>query len=231
MTTTETSVTLRMPNAVLWLLAIGCGAVGFGLGFLVKPLVQWILDAVGDAPGPLRVAAALPTAWTVPVLTVVGLLAGAWLAATAQKESLMLTVNTGGIGLRQVGADHYVPRDSIAAVFLDGKELVLLDAETKQLARNKASDLSKTALQAAFERFDYPWKGTGDPHEQDFQRWTDGHPDLDEQANQLLRSRARALQDKQPGAAADLADRLQSIGVVLRDKNGTQQYRRIPPTG
>ncbi|PKW13168.1 YqeB family protein [Saccharopolyspora spinosa] len=231
MTTTETSVTLRMPNVILWLLGIGGGAAGFGLGFLAKPLVQWILDAVGDAPGPLRVAAALPTVWAVPALTVVGLLAGVWLAATARQESLVLTVGTGGIGLRQDGADRYAPRDSIAAVFLDGKELVLLDGETKQITRNKASDLSKRELQAAFESYGYPWTGFGDPREPEFQRWTDSHPNLDEEANQLLRTRARALQDKQPGAAADLADRLQSIGVVLRDRDGTQQYRRIPPTG
>lgn len=130
-----------------------------------------------------------------------------------------------------VTTTDYVPRDSIAAVFLDGKELVLLDAETKQITRNRASDLSKTELQAAFERYGYPWTGIADPHEPEFQRWTDGHPNLDEKANKLLRTRARALQDEQPGAAADLADRLQSIEVVLRDRDGNQQYRRIPPTG
>ncbi|MEV0699355.1 hypothetical protein AB0I53_15755 [Saccharopolyspora sp. NPDC050389] len=226
MTTTETSVTLRMSNAVLWLLGIGCGAAGFGLGFLVKPVVEWIVDAVGDAPGPLRLAAALPTVWAVPVLTLVGLLIGAWLASMAQKESLVLTVNAACVGLRQDGADRHIPRDAIASVFLDGKELVLLDARTKQIARHKASDLSKTNVRATLERFGYPWAGMSDPHEQEFQRWTDGHPDLDEHANGLLRARARALTDKQAGAAADLADQLQAVGVVLRDRDGAQQYRR-----
>ncbi|MEV0089248.1 hypothetical protein [Saccharopolyspora sp. NPDC050642] len=227
MTTTETSVTLRISNVVLWLLGTGCGAAGFGLGFLVKPVVEWIVDAVGDAPGPLRLAAALPTVWAVPVLTLVGLLIGAWLASMAQKEALALTVNAACVGLRQDGADRHIPRDAIGSVFLDGKELVFLDAQTKQIARHKASDLSKTAVRTTFERFGYPWAGMSDPHEQEFQRWADGQPGLDEHANGLLRARSRALTDKQAGAAADLADQLQAAGVVLRDRDDAQQYRQI----
>ena len=34
-----------------------------------------LVDVFGDAPGPLRLAAALPTAWAVPVLTAAGLAA------------------------------------------------------------------------------------------------------------------------------------------------------------
>ncbi|KAA5829151.1 hypothetical protein ABT337_25385 [Saccharopolyspora hirsuta] len=228
MTTTDPSTTLRMPDAVLWALGIGGGALGLGLGFLVKPLVNWIIDLIGDAPGPLRLAATLPTAWAVPVLAVVGLLAGAWLAAEAKKESLELTVDPAGVRLKQDSAERYLRRDQIDAVFQDRKDLVFLDATTRQLARHKSSDLSKDEIRAAFERFGYPWAGEADPHESEFRKWLDGHPDLDEKTNGLLRARSRALADKQHGAAADLADQLQALGVVLRDRDDTQQYRRIP---
>ncbi|MGP4017351.1 YqeB family protein [Saccharopolyspora sp. 5N708] len=228
MTTTDSSTTLRMSSAVLWVLRIGCGTLGLGLGFLVKPLVQWFIDLLGEAPGPLRLAATLPTAWAVPVLAVVGLVAGSWLAAEAQKESLELTIDEAGVRLKQNGAERYLHRAEIDAVFQDRKDLVFLDATTRQLARHKSSDLSKTKVRAAFERLGYPWAGTSDPHENEFSKWLDGHPGLDDQANALFRARARALTDKQRGAAADLADQLQAIGVVLRDREETQQYRRIP---
>ncbi|RKT84757.1 hypothetical protein SAMN05421805_12516 [Saccharopolyspora antimicrobica] len=222
------STTLRLQSSVLWALGIGCGALGLGLGFLVKPLVNWIVDLIGDAPGPLRLAAELPTVWAVPVLTVVGLLGGAWLAVEAKKEALELTVDPAGVHLKQDGAERYLQRDRIDAVFQDGKELVFLDATTRQLARHKSSDLSKTQVRETFERYGYPWAGAADPRENEFRKWVDGQPGLDEEANGLLRSRARALTDKQRGAAADLADQLQAIGVVLRDRDDTQQYRRIP---
>ncbi|MDA3644938.1 hypothetical protein LZ318_03850 [Saccharopolyspora indica] len=235
MTTTENSgetgqstTTLRLQSSVLWALVIGCGALGLGLGFLVKPLVNWIVELIGEAPGPLLLAAELPTVWAVPVLAVVGLLAGAWLAAEAKKEALEVTVDPAGVHLKQDGAERYLQRDRIDAVFQDGKELVFLDATTRQLARHKSSDLSKAQVREAFERCGYPWAGAADPHENEFRKWLDGQPGLDEEANGLLRARSRALTDKQRGAAADLADQLQAIGVVLRDRDNTQQYRRIP---
>lgn len=227
MTTTESSTTLRLSDTGLWTLAIGCGALGAGLSFLVKPLVNWIIGLIGDAPGPLRLAAALPTAWAVPVLTVVGLLAGALLAAQAKKEALELTVDPVGVHLKQDGAERYLQRDQIDAVFQDGKDLVFLDATTRQLARHKSSDLSKPQIREAFERFGYAWAGMTDPHENEFRKWLDGQPGLDDEANALLRARSRALSDKQRGAAADLADQLQAIGIVLRDRDDIQQYRRI----
>ncbi|MER5393543.1 hypothetical protein [Saccharopolyspora sp. NPDC002686] len=220
--------TVRIPSAVLWALTIGGAILGAALGFLVKPLVNWIIDLIGDAPGPLRLAAALPTAWAIPVLAVVGLGVGAWLAAEAKKDSLELTVRQEGVELKQGGTERYLRREDVDAVFQDGKDLVLLDATTRQLARHKSSDLPKDQVKAAFEHFGYPWAGASDPHEDDFRKWLDGHPDLDEETNALLRARSRALTDKQHGAAADLTDQLQARGVVLRDRAGTQQYRQIP---
>lgn len=222
------SVTLRMPDTVLWLLRIGITVLGLVLGLLVKPLFNWITDLVGDAPGPLRVAAALPTGWAIAALTAAGAVVGWWVARVARKESLLLTVDGDSVRLSQDGADRYLAREDVGEVFRDGKELVLLDRRTKELARHDASDLNATDVRAAFERFDYPWRGAGDPHEAEFRRWVDGHPDLDEHGNQLMRARARALADKQPGTAANLADDLSAAGIVVRDRKGSQQYRHLP---
>lgn len=224
----RSAVTLSMPDSVLWLLRLGITALGFVLGLLVKPLFNWITDLAGGAPGPLRLAAALPTGWAIAVLTLAGAVAGWWVARAARKESLLLTVDGESVRLSQDGADRYLAREDVGEVFRDGKELVLLGKGTKPLARHDASDLKAAAVQTAFERFGYPWRGPADPHEGEFRRWVDGHPDLDEQLNQLMRARARALADKQPGTAAHLADELAASGIVVRDRKGSQQYRHLP---
>jgi hypothetical protein len=222
------TVSLRMSTGVLWFLRIAATAVGVALGFGVKPLTQWLVGMFDSAPGPLRAAAALPTAVAVPVLAVVGVVAGAWLAHVALKESLKLTVTTRHVRLDQNAAERHIPREQIAEVFLDAKkDLVLLDARTTELARNKATDLNADDIAKAFTGLRYPWRGTTDPYETSFQSWVDGHPDLTETRNQLLRDRARALTDKKTGAAAEFADRLQAAGVVVRDRDGAQQYRLV----
>lgn len=226
MTTTESRpVTLRMSEGWPWLFRIGTPVVGFGLGFAVGPLVRWLLVTVDTAPGPLRILAQLPTGWTVVVTTLAGAAAGLWLAVHARREGLELTVDRDHVGLSQDGDEGYLTRAEIDAVFRDGADLVLLDARTTELARSKASDLSWARVQDAFERFGYPWCGAADPHDAQFRRWVDGHPDLDAAAHDLLRRRARALTDDRSGAAGEARDRLRDHGIVVRDRDGAQQYR------
>ncbi|TCP43859.1 hypothetical protein EV191_12013 [Tamaricihabitans halophyticus] len=228
MSSPETSITIRMPNWVHWLLVLGAAAAGLVLGLLVKPFVRWIVDLIGEAPGPLRVAAELPVGWAVLVLTVVGALIGVWLSAEAAKESLVVTIGPTDVQLNQDGNARYLAKADIGEVFYDRKELVFLDADTRELARNKATDLNREVLRESIERFGYPWRGASDPREQEFQQWVDGRPDLVEEQQRLLRSRARALRDKQRGTAAELAEQLQEAGVVVRDRAEAQEYRKLP---
>ncbi|SFP73970.1 hypothetical protein SAMN05421810_103263 [Amycolatopsis arida] len=228
MTTSTDAVTVRMPAVYRWILALGATALGVALGFLVKPITTWLVDLVGSAPGPLRLAANLPPIWAVLVLTVVGAVAGLWLAHQAQVESLEVTVRPEDVRLAQNGAVRHVARAAIGEVFLDRRDLVLLDRRTGELARNKASDLDRDEIATAFERLGYPWRGGADPHEHEFRQWADGAPDLPEEAHALLRARARARTDKQAGRVAELTDELRDAGVVVRDRDGAQQYRPMP---
>lgn len=224
-TTDQHAVTLRVSAAWPWLFRIGLPIVGFGLGFVVAPLVRWLLSTVDAAPGPLRILAQLPTGWAVLVTTLIGVGVGLWLAAETRKEALALTVDHDHVGLTQAGDELYLSRDRIDAVFRDRSDLVLLDAGSTELARNKASDLPWSQIQEAFERFGYPWRGLTDPHDAQFRRWVDGHPDLDATAHDLLRRRARALKDERSGDAGDALDQLRGHGIVVRDRDRDQQYR------
>lgn len=225
-TTDHHTATVRMPTTWLWLLRLGGAALGCAAAFGTPPLANWLLDLTGSAPAPLRIAAQLPTTWAVPVLTLLGAATGTWLAATARRESPVVTVHRDHIAVHHDDTALHLRRDRTTAVFTDGRDLVVLDHDGGEIARVQATDLPTRGLREAFERFDYPWRGTTDPHEADFTRWIDGTPDLDPATHTLLRTRHRALADKKPGAAAEALDELRAKGIAVRDRNGTQQYRR-----
>lgn len=225
-TTDHDAVTVRMPTTWLWLLRLGGAALGCGAAFGTAPLANWLLDLTGSAPAPLRLAAQLPTSWALPVLTLLGAAAGTWLAATARKETPVVTVHRDHLAVHENGTALHLRHDQTAAVFTDGRDLVVLDHDTSELARVRATDLPTRGLREAFERFGYPWRGTTDPHEAEFTPWVDGTPDLDAAAHALLRTRHRALADKKAGAAADALDQLRAKGIAVRDRDGAQQYRR-----
>lgn len=224
------SVTVRIPHGWLWGLRLVGAALGVGAAFAVGPIVDWLIGLVGTAPGPLRVVARIPLPWAVPVLAVAGTLLGALIGYTWQKENSVVTVDSGAIVVRHQDSSVHIRRDQIAAVFTDGQELVILDPAGRPLSRTKADEVLVGPLRSAFETFGYPWLGTSDPHETDYITWVDRSPDLDEPTHALLRARHRALADKRPGEAAQALDALHAQGLVIRDRAGTQQYRRARAT-
>ncbi|MGH3446007.1 MAG: YqeB family protein [Nocardioidaceae bacterium] len=217
-----------MPVGWLWLFRLGCPAVGFGLGFAIHPVVRWAVGTLSFAPGPLRLAAGIPTPWLVPILTAVGIGVGYWIAAEAERDSLTLTVDDDSLVAEHRGTERYIQRSQIASIFTDPKDLVVLDPDGREIFRGPATDLPSDILAATLRRHDYPWHGTHDPHEADYQRWIDGHPDLGHWTNALLRARRNALGSDNGIEADEIHAQLPDRGIVVRDRNKRQQYRRLP---
>lgn len=227
MTQTLASDRVRMPSLWLWLLRLGGGAVGLVLGFAVRPFARWAVDTLPVDLGPLELVAAVPQAWLVPILTAVGFAVGSWLAYEARNESLTVTVSDDGLLLEHHDVERFVPRSSIAALFTDPADLVILDANEREIFRADATDLPVEHLAAALRRHDHPWRGTRDPHEDAYRRWIDGDPDLDPHAHALLLERHRALASDRTAETEDLHAALQERGLVVRDRDGRQQVRRL----
>ncbi len=225
--TSATPDRVSMPVRYLWLLRLAGPAVGFGLGFAVEPLVRWATSTLHTAPTPLRLAAETPTPWLVPILTVIGAGAGYWLAEQAERDSLTVTVRADSLVTAHRDTERYIQRAHVGSVFTDPKDLVVLDPDGRETFRAPATDLPANRLATTLRRHGYPWHGTRDPHEADYQRWIDGHPDLDEQTNALLRARREALGSKNHTEASKIHTQLQDNGIVVRDRNKTQQYRRL----
>lgn len=200
-------------------------AVGLGVAFAVGPVVAWLLEMVDGAPAPLRLLDQLPLGWAIALLVLAGALAGWYVFLGWGREVGEVTVDAQRVVIAGSTGSVSFARAEIADIFLDKDELVLLDARSRELSRTTSDSAVAHRLAAAFEQFDYPWRGTGDPHE--FSAWVDRSPDLDAPAHELLRRRRRALADGRTGVAEEARDELLDLGIVVRDRGGRQEYRRV----
>jgi hypothetical protein len=222
----DPSSTVRLSAVWSWVLPALGAVAGFGLGFLVRPAFGWVTAQFDSAPGPLRIAALLPTGWAVAALAIAGVAGGVWLATEWRAGSLMLAVDETGVRLSQDDRDRFVAAEDLAAALRDGPDLVLLNRDGGELSRNRVDDLSTSKVRRALEAIGCRWI-EGNPIDPQFQRWVDGDPGLPKALNDLLRVRSGAVADGQSGMVYTVTEQLRSAGVAIRDRGGVQEYRTV----
>jgi hypothetical protein len=206
------------------LLWVGFPLVGAALGLVLKLIAEWVATLTwAPLQGPFELIASIrePYAWMGAL--VVGGVAGLAFSYLAAKDSLAVTVSGEGVAFDRGGTAREVPRVGLTAVFLDGKQLVLLGSRTEELARER-SDLSRRELREAFVAQGYPWLDE-DPHRAEFRRWVPDLPGLPAGADALLKARAKALAKWDGNDAAELRAELVRLGVVVRDEKKRQFVR------
>lgn len=203
--------------------------IGLATAFIVGPVVAWLLNQIGDAPGPLRLAALLPLAWAIPVLMIIGAVVGVVLLAQWHEEAGTVRVDARGITVEHKTGRQRVARERVGEVFTDGVDLVIVDEVGRELLRNRTDDELAAQLGRVLERYSYPYVGTRDPREEHFVAWADGEDALDAESEGLLRDRHRAQLDNQTGRMQQLADQLSERDIVVRDRKDGQQYRVTGP--
>ncbi|MFI9639393.1 hypothetical protein ACIG87_04880 [Micromonospora sp. NPDC051925] len=201
------------------------------LGAAAGGLLPLVADGVAGLPwapvqGWFELVAGLPYRRALVGGVLLGVLAGLLVAHVGTRERLIVSVDRGGARLRRDGADRDLARQPVTAVFTDRKELVLLGPDGAELARER-SDLSRRRLRDAFREHGWPWQDA-DPHRDAYRRWVDGLPDLPPGADPLLRARQRAVDADRQGDARELRDELARLGVVVRDEDRRQYWRRVP---
>jgi len=168
----------------------------------------------------------------VAILVVAGLVAGVLLAAAALEDSLKVTVTDSEVRFLKNTKTTIVPRDRVHVAFLDGKDLVLQDASSRELAREKHDQLKSEASRfpAAFRAHGYTWSDDGDPQRDAFSRWVEDSPRLPGAVNALLKARAKALAagDKGKTDVRELREEVAKLGYVVRDEESRQYWRRLP---
>ncbi|NYE50528.1 hypothetical protein HDA32_005648 [Spinactinospora alkalitolerans] len=218
----------RGERALVW---AGFPLAGAALGWLVKAVAGWAASLPWTPfQGPLELIASFPEPQATVGCLVLGLVGGLVVALLAEDDHMAVTVDDDRVTVARGSSSRDVRRASIEAVFLDGKQLVLLGRETEELVR-QGGDIDTGRLERAFLAHGYPWCADGDPHGADYRRWVPDLPDLSPGAHALLKARARALKKKDRADAELLRAELAELGIVLRDRDGRQYWRRTgrPP--
>jgi hypothetical protein len=191
--------------------------------WLLKLLANWAVTwSWTPFRGPVELIDSVPE----PVATLgalgIGLVGGLVLSLMAHGDRLGVTVSPERVRLLGDEYDASFDRADISAVFVDRGQLVLLDADTCELAR-RPSELDVTALADVFSRNGYPWQD-GDPHADEYRRWVPGMEGLPTGANALLTARAKDLSSDD---AKELRAELVRLGVIVRDLKGKQYWRLV----
>jgi hypothetical protein len=203
----------------------GLPLVGGLLGYFLPRIADW---AAAQRWVPWKGLFELVSGWDVwwaqVIMVAVGLVAGLVLGAIAMDDSLRITVTNHDVELLKNEKTTVVARDKVAAVFLDGKELVIQDRDSAELAREKHDQLKgdTAKIGAAFRAHGYPWSDDGDPYADRFRRWVEDDPELPPAVNAVLRARAKASE------AVDLRElrtEIAKLGYVVRDKDKKQYWR------
>ncbi|MBB6351652.1 hypothetical protein FHU36_008235 [Nonomuraea muscovyensis] len=211
-------------RAFFWL---GAPVLGAGAGWLLKLLVGWV-SSLPWTPfeGPLRLIKSIPpTPLTIGAVTV-GVVAGLLLALVAEHYYVKVTVGADEVAVACRDSRREVARSAVAGVFHDAKHLVILGHDTGELVRQGGDLPSRERLADAFLAHGYLWLADGDPYEEDFQRWVEGHPGLSAAAHAILKARTRALEKGDAEDAEELRLELAKLGVVVREEKKRQWWRR-----
>jgi hypothetical protein len=214
-------------NGLWWVV---CGLLGAGAGWLLRLIAGWVAS-LRWAPmqGPFKLLASLPDPQATIGAVAIGAAGGLALAYQGYRESLAVTVSPHRVRLARTGVATTLGRQSVNAAFVDRRQLVLQGPAGEELAR-EPSDLDAGRLRDAFVRHGYPWYDR-DPFEADYRRWVPDTPDLPAAANALFAARQRALARKDRDDAAELRAELARLGIVVRDEQQRQYWRRLPAPG
>jgi hypothetical protein len=204
----------------------GFPVAGGGGGAGLAALAGWIVSLPWfPYQGPFRLVDSLADAQAMIGGGALGVLAGLTLAFLAERDYVKVTVDEDEVTVVKADVPRTLRRDEIQAVFLDGKQLVLLGTAGEELVR-ESGDLDAKRLPEAFRARGYPWHD-GDPYRDEYRRWVEDLPDLPDTANVILKARQKALDSGDKADAAQLRQELARLGIVVTDDGKRQFWRRI----
>jgi hypothetical protein len=224
---------LAPPLADRLVIFIGIPGLAVLLGLLLPPFARWLLGLSHGLPvrPVFRFIGAADRPWEIAINLVIWLLVGLAVARSAASDSTKVTVGDADVRLDQDNRldqdkrTRTVRRADAVAVFLDGKKLVILDHESRQLVRDPVQ-LSGAVVARAFKDHGYPWQDA-DPYADLYRRWVADSPELPTAANAVLAARETALKKKARRDVRDLQEAVEKLGYAVREEGSRQYWRPL----
>lgn len=211
----------KTDKVILWL---GFPLLGLVLGWFLPSIAKWT-STLPWIPfqGPLNLIASYNGAWVGFITMILGFLAGIMVTIFSFHESLEITIYDEKVKLKLRDDETILKKEDISIVFIDGKQLVLLGNDEKELFRYK-QELNRNTVGAAFLKHNYLWSDAA-PFNEDYKKWILDCPDLSPSANALLKARKVAIEDGNDEEVFQLAKELWKLRVSVKEKNKSQYYR------
>ena len=214
-----------LDNGERVLVLIGFPLIGALVGWVIQPIARWASDVDPIPFGRVTEAiASWHSVWATIVPIAVGVAAGLAFALYVLHDAASVVIGARTLKLTRGDKSATFDRDEIDAIFVDAKQLVLLDQRTAELAR-ESFDSHADRLAAELRQRRYPWFD-GDPYAASYRRWLDGAPELSYSEHFVLRTREKALENDDKDDLADLRRELTRLGLVIRDEGHRQYWRR-----
>ncbi|MEU6768486.1 hypothetical protein ABZ916_39010 [Streptomyces sp. NPDC046853] len=222
----DRTTVLGYPRRDLLTIVIGMPLLSLLLGLALPPLARWLSKSpVLPWRDPIEFAGSLDKPWQTAIAVGLGLVAGLLIAVTEMAETLKLKLTNQELAVEQHERTRTIERARVSAVFLDGKNLVVLDETSRQFTRG-VHEAAAPVLAEAFRSHGYPWRDS-DPHASLFSRWIPGAPGLPAEAHAVLAARKVALKSKAGEDVRDLGETMQGLGYVVRDEGKDQYWRPL----
>ncbi|QVY61862.1 YqeB family protein [Cytobacillus gottheilii] len=217
---------------------LGLSAVDKTFLIIIPPvigaLVGWFIPVIADWTARIPImpfgavldwVASLEGRWVSAAAALLGILAGIIFIVYVFNETLKINVTDAKVKLCIHKVVKQIDRDMISAIYMDGKDLVILSHKGKEIFREQ-SESKKEWVSKVFRQHLYPWKDH-DPFASRYQRWVANHPQFPQDVNALLSARERAMQEEEAEEAKVLRKDLAELGVVIHDENKRQYVRMI----
>jgi hypothetical protein len=218
---------LRMPLGERIVIFLAVPVVGLAIGLVLPFVARWALALpVGLPMRPVfRVVGAIDHPWEIAVNLALWLVLGLLVVRSAMAESARVTVTGTEIRLGRGDRSRTVARADIEAAFAEGKRLVALDRESRQLV-NEPVQAPMAAVADALRARGYPWRDD-DPYGGLYRRWWTDTPELPEAVNKVLAARELALRRKAAGEVRELTEAVQRLGFAVREEGPRQYWRPL----
>ncbi|KGL41158.1 DUF308 domain-containing protein [Listeria sp. SHR_NRA_18] len=199
--------------------------IGLILGFFIPDIAKWAVSLPWiPLKGPFELIVSIRETWIIFVTTGFGIVAGIWLSIMAFHESLMMDIGDGDVKLTISGVESIFPKARISMVFLDKKQLVLLDLENREMYREK-QEMKAGKVERAFTEHGYSWQSV-DPFQAEFKRWVAQTPELETGENALFAAREKALEKSDEKDARELRREIWNVGISVKEDGKKQYWRR-----